>query len=378
MKETITEEGNLVNKKILFLVNHDVAIYNFRLELVERLLKDGYEVYISSPYGERIDDLVKLGCKYLPVEIDRHGINPLYEIKLLQYYKNIIRKISPIVVLSYTIKPNIYGGMAAKSLKTPLIANITGLGIAVENKGLLQKFILLLYRFAFHGAYCIIFQNKENKQFFIDHNLKLKNTLLLPGSGVNLEHFAMIPYPESSATEFVFISRIMKEKGIEEYLSAAKQIKQKYPNTKFHICGFCDGAYENILSEYEKKDIIIYHGMVRDIREILKNTHCTILPSYFEGMSNALLESAASGRPVIASNISGCKETFVENLSGFSVKARDAEDLANKIEKFINLSYEEKKMMGQNSRNKMEKEFDRQIIVEEYMKQINTIEEKAK
>jgi len=363
------------NNKIIFLVNHDIVIYNFRLELVERLVNDGYEVYISSPYGERIDELVKLGCKYLPIKIDRHGLNPLNEIRLLHYYRQIIRKVKPLVVLSYTIKPNIYGGLAAKALHIPFIANITGLGSAIENKGILQKLIIMIYKLSLNKVKHIFFQNNMNMHFFIKYKLVSDNYSLLPGSGVNLNKFNILPYPNTSLIEFVFISRIMKEKGIDEFLQAAKYITKKYSNVRFHICGFCEGAYEDILSEYENKGIIKYHGMIRDIREILKQTHCTILPSYFEGMSNTLLESAASGRPVITSNIPGCIETFDENISGYGIEPRNIEDLIKKIEKFLKLSNDQMRVMGENARLKMEQDFNRNKVIIEYMKQINNIEE---
>lgn len=364
-----------VNKKIMMLVNHDIVIYNFRLELVERLINDGYEVYISSPYGERIDDLIELGCRYYPVNIDRHGINLFYEVKLIRYYRKILRKVHPLVVLSYTIKPNLYGGMAAKAFRIPYIANITGLGTAVENKGIIQKLIIMLYKIAFSRIHCVFFQNSENRQFFVDHGIVPKKHQIIPGSGVNLERFTLLPYPNNNTVEFAFISRIMKEKGIEQYLQAATYIRNKYSYTRFHICGFCEDDYENVLNEYEKEGIIIYHGMVRDIKEILKEIHCTILPSYFEGMSNALLESAASGRPIIATMIAGCQETFDENISGFGVEVRNLKDLIDKIEKFLKLSDNERKEMGIQARRKMEKEFDRQIVVNEYIKQIHYIEE---
>ena len=195
----------------------------------------------------------------------------------------------------------------------------------------------------------------------------------MPGSGVNLNHFLPLEYPSSGAIEFVYISRIMEDKGIDEFLNAAEFIKNKYPNTKFHICGFLDGDYETTISEYQDKEIIEYHGMIQDVRTILEKTHCTILPSYHEGMSNALLESAASGRPVLASDIPGCRETFDEGISGFGFEPRSTESLIQAIEKFIKLPYEEKRAMGEAGRRKVEKEFDRQIVVDAYMQEIEKI-----
>lgn len=361
-------------KKVLILVNHDVVIYNFRKELVERFLKDKYEVYISSPYGERIDDLVAMGCEHIEAKIVRHGTNVIEELKLLHYYKKTIKEIKPDVVLSYTIKPNIYGGMACRMLKVPYIANITGLGTAVENKGLMQKLTTLLYRIAFKKINCLFFQNTENMKFFIAKNIVVDKHRLVPGSGVNLEHFSVLEYPSDKTMEFAFISRIMKEKGIDQYIEAAQFIRNKYPNTRFHICGFCEETYEDKLKELQEQGIVIYHGMQRDVRKILAKTHCTIHPTYYpEGMSNVLLESSACGRPIITTNRSGCREIVDDGVNGFIVEQQNSKDLIEKIEKFLKLSYEEKKQMGLAGRKKVGKEFDRQIVVEAYMDEIDKI-----
>lgn len=360
-----------MRKKILILVNHDVVIYNFRKELVERLLSDGHEVIISSPYGERIDELIDMGCQYVETSIERHGKNPMQELKLLNHYKKIMRDLSPDVVLTYTIKPNIYGGMAAKKHGIPYIANITGLGTAVENEGIMQRVSVLLYKVAFSKIQTVFFQNKENMQFFIDNDIVVNKHKLLPGSGVNLKHFQVLDYPSDDIIEFVFISRIMKEKGIDQYIDAAKYISHKYPNTKFHVCGFCEEEYDGKLKSLEEDDILTYHGMVRDIREILKKTHCTVHPTYYpEGLSNVLLESSASGRPIITTNRSGCREVVDEGINGYLVNQKDSKDLIEKIENFIHVTYENKKKLGLNGRDKVEKEFDRQIVVDTYIEEI--------
>lgn len=255
--------------KVLFLVNHDVVIYNFRLELVERLLSEGHQVVISSPYGERIDDLVALGCQFRPITLSRHGMNPVQELKLLRDYIKLLREEKPDIVFTYTIKPNIYGGMACALRKVPYVVNITGLGTAVENGGLVQKITVMLYRLALKRVQRVFFQNEENRQFFADRKLAMGKHGMLPGSGVNLQRFAPLEYPGEETTEFVFISRIMKEKGADQYLEAAEFIREKYPNTRFHICGFCEQAYEQRLKELHEKEIINYHGMVRDVKQVI-------------------------------------------------------------------------------------------------------------
>jgi glycosyltransferase involved in cell wall biosynthesis len=364
-------------KKILILVNHDIVIYNFRLEIVERLLSEGYKVIVSSPYGKRIDDLIDLGCEYIETPINRHGMNPLEDLKLLFNYIKIIKRISPFMIFSFTIKPNIYGGLAARIFKVPYIANITGLGTAVEKEGGVQKLSVALYKQSLKAAQCIFLQNEENKEFFINNNIFPSKLKLIPGSGVNLYRYPLLKYPESKVIEFVFISRIMKEKGIDQYLEAASNIKNRYPNTRFHVCGFCEDDYDEILKEYESKGIIKYHGMVSDISVLLKKIHCTVHPSYYpEGISNVLLESAASGKPLITTNRSGCREVVDDGINGYLVEPKNTKDLISKIEWFLKVSYDKKMEMGLQGRKKVESEFNRNFVVAAYMEELDISEAK--
>lgn len=364
--------------KILILANNDVGLYKFRKELIAELLKEN-EVYISLPYGEFVEKLIQLGCQYINTPIDRRGKNPFKDIKLIISYRNTIEKVRPDVVLTYTIKPNIYGGIVSRFIKVPHIANITGLGTAVENKGLLQKVTLFLYKVSLKSTRCVFFQNIENKEFFLNNGINRSRQRLLPGSGVNLNEYSLLEYPSDSVVNFIFIARIMKEKGIEQYLEAASYIKNKYPNTNFHILGFSEQNYVEKLRYFEKQGIINYHGMQENVIKFLEISHCTIHPTFYpEGMSNVLLESAACGRPVITTNRSGCKEIVDNNVNGFIVKQENSIDLIKKIEGFLKLSFEEKKGMGIKGRQKVEKEFNRQIIINEYLYEINLIIEGRK
>lgn len=367
--ETLTEK-----KRVLFLVNHDVVIYNFRLELVERLLNDGYEVHISSPYGERIDDLVALGAKYHEIQMDRHGMNPVKEGKILMAYRSLLREVKPVIVLGYTIKPNIYGAMAAAEKNIPFLANITGLGTAVEDAGASQTLMIALYKIAFRKIRKVYFQNTENQQFFIDNGIALGKHELLPGSGVNLERYPLKDYPQDETIRFAFISRIMKEKGIDQYLEAAETIQKEYSNVEFHVCGFCEEEYEGKLQEFDSKNVVVYHGMIRDVAGFLDDIACVIHPTYYpEGISNVLLEAAASGRPIITTNRSGCREVIDDGINGFLVRERDSKDVADKVKKFLSLSWEQRRDMGLAGRRKVESEFDRQIVVESYMREIEKL-----
>lgn len=356
--------------KILILANNDVGLYRFRRELIEQLVTD-HKVYISLPYGDLVPNLEDLGCKFINTNISRRGTNPVTDLKLFIAYRKIIKRIKPDIVLTYTIKPNVYGGLASRISSVPYITNITGLGTAVENKSILQKITLLLYRNALRRAECVFFQNEENSKFFIERNVVRGNYRLIPGSGVNLQQYAILDYPDDNIINFLFVARVMKEKGIDQFLEAAEYIGKKYPNTRFHVLGFCEEDYEEKLAEFQNKNIIKYHGMQSDVRKFHAFSHCTIHPTYYpEGMSNVLLESAALGRPIITTNRSGCREIVDENVNGYIVTPMDSKDLIAKIEKFLLLNFEEKENMGIAGRNKVEIEYDRNIVVQAYMEEI--------
>ncbi|PEU59996.1 glycosyltransferase family 1 protein [Priestia megaterium] len=359
-------------KKVLILANNDIGLYKFRKELIKELVKE-YEVYISLPYGDFVPELERLGCIFVNTPVSRRGTNPITDLKLILNYRKIIKRISPEVILTYTIKPNVYGGLACSLTKIPYIANITGLGTAVENGGLLQKITLFLYQLALKKASCVFFQNKENQRFLSKY-VQYKFGRLLPGSGVNTEYYSLLDYPSSEQVNFLFIARVMKEKGIDQYLESAEYIKGKYPNTVFHVLGFCEDKYEEKLREMQEQGIIKYHGLQNDVKSFHKLNHCTIHPTYYpEGMSNVLLESAACGRPVITTNRSGCREVVNHGENGYIVQPKNTKELIEKIEMFLSLSHEEKKHMGISGRNKVEKEFNRNLVINAYMEEIKKV-----
>ena len=366
-------------KKILVLTNSINGLYSFRRELIEELIRKEYQVIISSPTDIKTNYFKEIGCAMLKTCVNSRETNPISDLKLLLNYYHIIKDVKPDIVLTYTIKPNIYGGIACRLIGIPHIANITGLGTAVESEGILQKITLILYRIALKKSICVFFQNKENMEFMQSNRIGIKNGKLIPGSGVNLTHFKLLNYPRTEDINFLFIARIFKQKGIDQYLDAAKYIKQKYPNTAFHVLGNCDKFYKHILEVMHEEGVIQYHGEQEDVREFHKISHCTIHPSYYpEGMSNVLLESAACGRPIITTNRSGCKEVVDDDINGYIFEKKNSKDLINKIEKFLALSYEEKKKMGLASRYKVEKEFDRRIVVNAYIEEIEQNIQKEK
>ena len=363
--------------KILILANNSVGLYKFRKELLEAFLANKHEVFISLPNGDFIEEMQQMGCIFFETEISRHGKNPITDLALTKKYCSIIKSVKPDFVFTYTIKPNVYGGIACQFCKVPYVANVTGLGTAVENGGILQKITLALYKTGLRKAKRVFFQNQANQNFMLKHKVVKGAYSLLPGSGVNLERFIPLPYPnETDGIHFVFISRIMREKGIVQYLDAALSLRAKrsYPPLFFHICGFCEPEYEGKLDECVKNGTVIYHGMVRDVREIHKISHCTIHPSFYpEGISNVLLESCACARPIITTNRSGCREVVDDCVNGFVVKQSDSEDLIQKIERFLALSHEQKMQMGLAGRAKVENEFDRRIVVDAYLKEMENI-----
>lgn len=365
--------------KILILANYGMGLYQFRRELIINLINNNNKVYVSLPFDEYTPKLEELGCKFINTMIERHGTNPLTDFQLFLFYRKILKKISPDVVLTYTIKPNIYGSFACRLTKTPYLNNITGLGKAVENAGLLQKLTLLMYRIAVKKSFCIFFQNKENQDYFIKNNIISGNHRLIPGSGVNIDNHCLEEYPvDTDQIKFIFLGRIMREKGMDELLITARMIKKKYFNVSFDIVGKANKSYEDELMKLEKEGIINFHGTQFDVHSFIKNCHAIINPSYHEGMSNVLLEAASTGRPVLASDIPGCRETFDDGISGMDFEVKNADSLYKTLIKFIELPYEKKRQMGIEGRKKMEREFNRNIVIDAYMEEIKKFEGDAK
>lgn len=360
-------------KKVLFVSNVSLGLYSFRRELIERLSQQNEVIILASNTGH-VDDFIRMGCTFYDVPMALHGINPRTELKLLSLYRKMIKKINPDIVFTYTIKPNIYAGMVCATLKIPYVANITGLGTAIENSGIMQLPMLALYKEGLRRAQKVFFQNQANLDFMLEHKVIKSQYELIPGSGVNLERYHLLDYPKENVVNFVFISRIMKEKGIEQYLEAATYFRERRPEIRFHVCGSCDNEYEGIIKELHDQEIILYHGRIDDIVGMHQISCCTVHPTYYpEGMSNVLLESCACGRPIITTDRPGCREIVDDGINGFIVNQKDGKDVIQKIEKFLSLSWERRREMGLAGRAKVEKEFDRQIVIDKYMKEIQLV-----
>ncbi len=361
------------NRKILILANSDKGLYNFRKELIDKLLNNQYLVYIVVPKGARTPELIEMGCHVIDISLERQGTNPLKDMNLFLKYKKILKEIKPEIVLTYTIKPNIYGGIACRLAKIPYIANITGLGSAIEDGGILSKILLKMYEIAFKKIKCVFCQNEANLKFLIESKIVKNDRLkLIPGSGVNLDKFQLKPYPDDDIIRFIFVGRIMKKKGIEQYLETAEYIKNKYSSVEFGIVGRYEEKYSEKIKQLQNKNIIKYYGEQADVKPFLEKASCIIHPTFYaEGMSNVLLEAAATGRPAITTNRPGCKEIVDDGKTGFLIKEQNTEDLIDKVERFIKLDMDKKKEMGIAARKKVEDKFNRNIVINRYMEEIN-------
>ena len=357
-------------KKILILANSSAGLYDFRNELIEKLLSE-YQVTVSLPDTVKTEELKSEGCKVVHTPINRRGVNPAEDFKLLRSYRRLLKEEKPDLVLTYTIKPNIYGGFCCGLMKIPYLVTVTGLGSTFQKRGLLLKMIVTMYRAGLKKAACVFFQNEENQKIFENYKIKGKSARLVKGSGVNLEHHTFEEYPEGEKVRFLYVGRMMREKGIEEFLEAAGELHGE--SAEFELLGYCDEDYQDMLNELERQGVVRQLGFHTEVHPYLAAASAIVVASFHEGMSNALIEGAATGRPVIASRISGCLEAFEEGRTGFGVTPGNGQELIRAMEKFIALSVEERAAMGRRSREKMEKEFDRRLVTGEYMDEVGKI-----
>lgn len=359
-------------KKILFLANHFITLFSFRKELINRLVNDGNEVYLSLPRSAENRYFEEIGCKIIPTPIDRRGVNPLKDVKLLLFYKKTMSQINPDIIFSYTIKPNIYGAIASNITKHKQVCNVTGTGATFLKRTFVSDICKLLYRLSFRSCYQVFFQNAGDRDFFIRNNLVKNNDALLPGSGCNLVDFPYSDMPDDSITKFIFIGRIMKLKGIDEYLECAREIKTRYANVEFYIAGWNEEEhYIEVVEEYQRLGHVEQLGFRKDIADWIKKCHCTVLPSHGgEGVPNVLLESAAMGRVCIGSRVSGTTDAIDDGVTGYLFETGNTSDLINKVEKFLNLDPSERVQMGRNGRARVEQRFDREIIIKKYLDEV--------
>ena len=356
----------MARKQILILSNHSGGLYDFRKDLISELKKYA-SVTVAVPHNDRWDELLHLADRVIELPIDRRGMNPIHDSKLFHQYRAILKEVKPDLVLTYTIKPNIYGGLACRMAHIPYAVNITGLGSAIENGGRLKKFVLALYKPALKGARVVFFENAGNRDTLAATGVVPKGRdVVLSGAGVNLEDYPYQSYPQEGAVRFLFVGRVMHEKGVDELFAAAKRMKQEYGDgVEFHIVGSFEEGYKPLMDELEKAGVVKYHGYQSDMKRFYAMASCVVLPSYHEGMSNVLLEAAASGRPLITSDIPGCREAVEDGNSGYLCPAKDANALYGAMQRVMELSVEQRSEMGCRGRERMEQQFSKTAVVTE-------------
>lgn len=365
------------------VTNNDDDIYCFRKEIIEALIANGFDVLISCPNGEKFKLMDDIEYIYDDPEIDRRGTSVIKDAKLFLHYFSLMKKYRPDVALTYTVKPNIYCGAAAQLFKIPVISNVTGFGSVLNKGAVMRRFIMTLFKITLNRSYCVMFQNSANMRFAIENGIARLNYKLIPGSGVNTDRFPLCPYPDGgngitgNTVVFNYIGRILREKGVDVYIEAAKRIKKKYPATQFNMLGFIEPTeahYEKELAELEEQGIIKYFGSQPDVRPFIASSHATIHPSmYGEGMSNVLLESASSGRPVITTENPGCRETMIDGETGIRFKGNDADSLVAAVEKFLAMPNKERENMGVMGRAHIRINFSRKIVAQAYIDKLAEI-----
>lgn len=353
--------------RILVLSNHFNTLRIFRRELLIKLAKTN-EVIVSMPECEEENKKIieSYGCKVIFTEMERRGMNPLKDISLLKRYKKLVKEVKPDKVVTYTIKPNIYGSLACKSCKIVHYCNVTGLGSAfMADGGLMRKLVSVMYKHSMNKASKIFFENVGNRDTLVNAGVvKAEKTVVMAGAGVNVDEFAFKDYPaDDGYTHFLNVGRIMKEKGMDELFYAIKKIKKDYPNTTFDFIGWYEDDYKEQVEQMQKDGLIRFHGFQADVKPFIEKANVIVHPSYHEGMSNTLLESCSTGRPIITSNIHGCLEAVDDGKNGYLCNVRDGEDLYEKMKKFFELSYEEKKSMGIYAREFVVKNFNKTDVV---------------
>lgn len=349
--------------KILIITNHSYMLYRFRLELIQELMKE-HEVLLSMPFVGHEEDFQALGLRCIRTEVDRRGVNPVKDFLLFRTYRRLLESERPDLVLTYSIKPNIYGGLACRMAGIPYCANVQGLGTAFQRKAL-ARLVTVFYRMALREVRTVFFENQANAEEFRRRGIvPAGKETVLPGAGINLERYPCVPYPENQPPRFLYIGRIMREKGVDELFAAMRRLHGEC-GAVLDIVGFYDGDdYRKQVEGLTADGVAVFHGFQQDPRPYYAAADCVVLPSYHEGMSNVLLEAAATGRPVITSDIPGCREAVEDGKTGFLCRARDADSLYEQMSRMARASLEERQAMSRAGREKMAREFAKQAVVE--------------
>lgn len=368
---------NGIKKKVLISINTSWNIFNFRRNLLQHLMDTGMSIIACAPGDSYSQKLIDLGIEFREIPMSQKGTNVLEDLKLLLAYRRIIKETKPDICLFYTIKPNIYGSLAAHLAGIPYINNISGLGTVFLRKRLSSSIAKLLYKLALKNSAQIFFQNQDDKKLFVDKGIIAHKKLkVLPGSGIDLNHFKSLKDKSSSkGFTFLMVSRLVFDKGVQEFIGAAEIVRKTYPNTIFEFLGKAEdegnlGYSKNEMGQISKQKNIVWHSLKEDVRPYLENADVIVLPSYREGMSRALIEALAMEKAILTTDVPGCRELVNNEQNGLLCKAKNVNDLAEKMIKFIEIPEENIIRMGQNGRLFIKKSYSDEIIFESYLNAI--------
>lgn len=358
---------------VMMTVNAAWNILNFRRPLIEALAVDGHQITVLAPVDDAVPDLERLGCRVIPLEMSVKGLNPVEDLRLQRRFARVFREEKPDAVLSFTIKNNVFGATAAKSAKVPFLPNVTGLGTAFLSGKALQLVTERLYRWSFAGLPVVFFQNEDDRDLFVDRRLVTdKQAWRLPGSGIDLEHFAPVPMAvDGGPPVFLMIARLLRDKGVMEFVQAARDIKASHPLVRFQLQGAVGSENRTAIdrqtvARWEAEGVIEYLGTTSDVRPAIAAASCVVLPSYREGAPRTLIEAAAMARPLIATDVPGCRAVIDRDISGFLCEVRNADSLAAAFRRFIALPIEARRAMAAAGRAKMEREYSQVLVVAAY------------
>lgn len=357
----------IVKKKVLLVSDFHANVYGWRKEIIEAMMAENAEIALAVPYGDQLEYFRNIGCKLFDVVLDRKSTGISSNFSLLKQYKKILQQYMPDLVLLYGSKGMLYSGYYCKKMGIPYFSNINGLG-SVETIGFPVKHIILaLYKIVVPSSTCVFFQNKYNMDKLINMRLVNDNYRLIPGSGVNIEKFKSLEYPAGTIIRFLFCARVMKEKGIVEFIEAAKKMRASGSDAQFDVVGMYDDEYAEKLIN-DNKEIINYYGFQTNVIPFIEKSNCVVLPSFYgEGISNSLLESAASSRAIITTDMPGCRETVIDEKTGFIIEPQNSENLYLAMKKFCEMSMNEQKKMGLEARKYIVENFSRKVVVDAYM-----------
>lgn len=375
-------KGTGLGNRIAIVSSNAWSITNFRAGVIRGLLREGYEVTAIAVPDAHVAEFREIGCSYVPLAMENTGTNPLKDLWLFLSYRRLFRQIRPDYVLAYTVKPNIYGSLAAHSLGIPVINNIGGLGYAFVQGGWLMRLVMRLYQWAFRRSRMVFFQNADDREFFLKSRLVGESQAgLLPGSGVDTRHFFPVERRDEHdrrGVRFLLIARLLWDKGIGEYVEAARILKVRYPDCEFALLGFLGVPNAMSVSSEQMKQWVaagwvLYLGHSSDVRPFIADADCVVLPSYREGTPRTLLEAASMGKPIITTDTVGCRDVVRNGENGFLVKVRNAEDLSEKMEKMLLMHRDERDAMGLRGRELVTSKFDEKIVVQRYLAEIEKL-----